>query len=151
MRRFHFKLQSVAVLRSLRELRAREALARAIRAVEQSLVTLAEARARRDLLEDMLRSERAFALRAADHVAFLAALRGAGAAVATAHQAMADAVALRDRHLDEYYAAARAVKVMDNLESRARAAHHRAGEREEQVLLDERSAAAGARRLALIS
>ncbi len=150
MRRFHFKLQSVAVLRSLRELRARENLARSIRTVEQALVALAEARARRDLLEDMLRSERAFALRAAEHAAFLAALHDAGTAVAAAHKAMADAVALRDRHLDEYYAAARAVKVMDNLESRARAAHRHAGEREEQILLDERSAG-GARRAALLT
>jgi hypothetical protein len=52
--------------------------------------------------------------------------------------------AARDRRLSEYYDAARALKVLTNLEIRARAAHRLAADREEQTALDERATIAGA-------
>jgi flagellar export protein FliJ len=145
MKRFRFNLQSVAVLRALRELRARENLAAAIRACAQTEITCAEARARRDLLEEMLRSGRAFTLRAAEHVAFLTALRRACDDEAAAERAVAEAHAVRGRRLVEYHDAARAVQVLVNLETRGRAAHRRAVEKEEQAALDEKSSGAAAR------
>lgn len=148
MKRFRFSLQSVATLRELRELRARENLAAAIRLCEQAELALADARARRELLEDLVRSGRAFTLRAAEHVAFVCALRAATEEESAAEHAVAQAHARRDQQLSEYYEAARALKVLTNLEIRAREAHRLACDREEQNALDERStiSAAVARR-----
>ncbi len=145
MKRFHFALQSVATLRELRELRARESLAAAIRVCEQAELAMADARARRELLEDLVRSGRAFTQRAAEHVAFVRALRLATADELAARRDVDQAHTVRDRRLSEYYEASRAVKVMDNLEIRARTAHRLATEREEQIALDERSSVAAAR------
>jgi len=145
MKRFRFQLQSVATLRALREFRARESLALAIRVCEQAELALAEARGRRELLEELIRSGRAFTLRAAEHVTFLAALRQAAGDEAAAAQAVAQAHAVRDTRLNEYYEAARNVKVLANLESRARLAHRIAVDRAEQAALDERASVAAAR------
>jgi flagellar export protein FliJ len=145
MKRFRFALQSVATLRELRELRARESLAAAIRVCEQAELALADARGRRELIEDLVRSGRAFTQRAAEHVAFLRALRLAAADEMTARRNVEQAHSVRDQRLAEYYEASRAVKVMDNLETRARAAHRLATEHEEQTVLDERSSVAAAR------
>jgi len=145
MKRFRFSLQSVSTLRSLRELQARESLAAAIRVCEQTELALAEVRARRDLLEDLVRSGRAFTLRAAEHVAFLESLGSVRSDETAALKAVADARIVRDRRLDEYYAAARAMKVIDKLEVRARAAHRIAADREAQIALDERAGSAAAR------
>jgi len=145
MKRFRFNLQSVATLRSLRELRARESLAAAIRVCEQVELALADAAARRELLEDLVRSGRAFTMRAAEHVAFVTALRLAAADEVAAERGVAQAHALRETRLTEYYEAARGVKVLSNLESRARAAHRLAVEHAEQTALDERASVAAAR------
>ena len=145
MKRFSFALQSVATLRELRELRARENLATAIRVCERAEMALADARARRELLEDLVRSGRAFTLRAAEHVTFLCALHSAAKEESAAVQEVDQAHTARDQRLSDYYDAARALKVMSNLENRARAAHRLAGEREEQTALDERSSVAAAR------
>jgi len=145
MKRFRFALQSVATLRELRELRARENLAAAIRLCENAELAMADAQARRELLEDLVRSGRAFTLRAAEHVTFLRALRSATADELAAKNEVDQAHAARDRRLSEYYEAARAVKVLGNLEARARSAHRLAVEHEEQTALDERSSVAAAR------
>jgi flagellar export protein FliJ len=144
MKRFHFALQSVATLRELRELRARENLAAAIRICERTEIALADACARRVLLEDLVLSGRAFTLRAAEHVAFLGALRSATNDESAAKREVDQAHTARDRRLSEYYDAARALKVLTNLEIRARAAHRLAADREEQTALDERASIAGA-------
>jgi flagellar export protein FliJ len=148
MKRFRFSLQSVATLRELRELRARENLAAAIRLCEQAEIALADTRARRELLEDLVRSGRAFTLRAAEHVTFLCALRAAADEESLAERGVQQAHATRDQRLSEYYEAARALKVMSNLETRAREVHRIACDREEQTALDERAgiSAAASRR-----
>jgi flagellar export protein FliJ len=151
MKRFRFALQSVATLRELRELRARENLAAAIRLCERTEIALADARARRELLEDLVRSGRAFTLRAAEHVAFLCALRSAADEESAAVREVDKAHAARDQKLSEYYDAARALKVLSNLETRARSAHRLACDREEQTALDERSSIAAARRHSYLS
>jgi flagellar export protein FliJ len=145
MKRFRFALQSVATLRELRELRARENLAATIRLCERAEIALADARARRELLEDLVRSGRAFTLRAAEHVAFLCALHSASEEESAAGREVDQAHAARDQRLSEYYEAARALKVLNNLETHAKAAHRLACEREEQTALDERSSIAAAR------
>ncbi len=146
MKRFHFSLQSVATIREMRELRARENLAAAIRICEQAEITLADASARRELLEDLVRSGRAFTLRAAEHVTFLCALHSATDEESAARRAADEAHAARDKRLAEYYEAARELKVLSNLETRARAAHRLACDHEEQTSLDERSGVAAAGR-----
>ncbi|MDD2763102.1 MAG: flagellar FliJ family protein [Opitutaceae bacterium] len=151
MRRFRFHLESVATLRAMRELRAREHLAAAIRACEQAEADLAEASGRRILLEHLLRTGRAFTLRAAEHVAFLAALRRACDDETAAQRRVAEARAGRDRRLTEYHEAVRDVKVLGNLRTRARAAHRLALERESQTALDERASIAAARAARLLS
>ena len=145
MKRFRFSLQSVATLRELRELRARESLATAIRACEQAELALADADARRELLENLVRSGRAFTLRASEHVAFVTALQQAAGEEAAAERGVAQAHALRESALSEYYEAARGVKVLANLEFRARAAHRLAVEHDDQTALDERASVAAAR------
>jgi flagellar export protein FliJ len=145
MKRFRFALQSVATLRELRELRARENLAAAIRLCERTEIALADARVRRELLEDLVRSGRAFTLRASEHVTFLCALRSAADEESAAVREVDQAHAARDQKLSEYYDAARALKVLNNLETRARAAHRVACDREEQTTLDERASIAAAR------
>ena len=145
MKRFRFALQSVATLRELRELRSRENLATALRACERAEMALADARARRQLLEDLVRSGRAFTLRASEHVAFLCALHSATEEESAAVSEVDQVHVVRDRRLSEYHEAARAVKVLGNLEIRARAAHRLAGEHEEQNALDERASVAAAR------
>ena len=150
MKRFRFALQSVATLRELRELRARENLAAAIRLCEQAEIALADASTRRELLEDLVRSGRAFTLRASEHVSFICALHAATEDESAARLGVDQAHAGRDQRLSEYYAAARALKVLSNLETRARSTHRLACDREEQTALDERAnifVAAGRRHL----
>jgi flagellar export protein FliJ len=150
MKRFCFSLQSVATIREMRELRARENLAAAIRLCEQAEMALADARARRELLEDLVRSGRAFTLRASEHVSFLCALGAATEAESAADRGVVRAHATRDQRLSEYYEAAQNMKVIGNLETRAREVHRVACDKEEQTALDERasiSAAVGRRYL----
>lgn len=145
MKRFRFSLQSVATLRSLKELRAKEHLAAAIRALEQATLTRAKARAERAELERIMRDGRAATTTAVRHVASLDALAHACLAETAAEKALATAAAHRDDRVAEYHEAARALKAVTNLEARARDNHRRAREREEQNALDERAGLAAAR------
>ncbi len=137
MKRFRFSLQSVATVRSLKELRARENLAASLRAIEHALLAHAKARENREELEHMLRAGTSSRVRAGEQVAFLGALGVAGLAEAAARQTLATAAAERDRRVTEYHEAARDVKAMDKLEARARQRHRLAAERAEQNALDE--------------
>jgi len=139
MKRFRFSLQSVATLRALKELRARENLAASIRAVEQALLAHAKAHTQREDLEGMLRAGRSTLIRAGEQVAFLGALAAANLAEAASRQALAEAGTQRDHRVTEYHEAARDLKSLAKLETRAREKHRLAREREEQNALDERA------------
>ncbi len=142
MKRFRFSLQSVATVRSLKELRARENLAASLRAIERAFLAHAKARSQREELEQMLRAGSSSRMRAGEQVAFLGALGVAGLAEAEARQAHAEASAERDRRVAEYHEAARDLKAMEKLEAKARQRYRLAGERAEQNALDEWAGAA---------
>ena len=142
MKNFRFSLQSVATLRSLKELRARENLAASIRAIEQAFLAHAQAWTHQEELEQMLRAGSSSRIRAGEQVAFLGALGVANLAETAARQALTDAGTRRDRRVTEYHEAARDLKAMAKLETKARNKHRLAVDREAQNALDERAGAA---------
>jgi len=117
MKCFHFTLRSVVTFQEFRQLRARENLVAAIRVSEQAEIALADAHARHDSLMDLARSGRAFALRAAEHVAFVNALRSATEDESVAEREVDRAHAARDRCLSEYFQAGRALRFLSTLKN----------------------------------
>lgn len=146
MKRFRFSLRAVAVVRAHRELRARQALADALREQTQAESTAAAARARAAALEAVISGARQVAYSAALQVSYIQAYQGARQAEAEAEKKLEAARAQSAKRRAECIEANRQVKIVSRLEEHARAAHRLAGQREEQAQIDEQAVfRAGAR------
>jgi flagellar FliJ protein len=137
MKRFHFPLRPVAIMRAHQELRAREVLAASIRATTQSAERLAAARARVAELESILFASRRRTLRAADEAAFFQAYRRECAAELEAQGRFLAARAEMERCREAYLEASRRVKTVERLEERARESYRLDYLRAEQSGIDE--------------
>ena len=137
MKRFHFPLRPVAILRSHRELCAREALAAAI---EASILAEERNEAARSRVQELARAicgARHGNFSANDETAFSQIYRRECAAEVEAQKQSAAARRLVDERREAYVEASRQVKMVSRLEERARAAHRLEGLRLEQAGLDE--------------
>jgi flagellar protein FliJ len=148
MKKFRFSLRPVAVLRAHRQARAREAFAAAVHAYIEAEEHLAGVRARQRELEAAMHDGRRTTFCAADEVAFWGAYRRACEDVIGSEHALIEARTRMETRRQEYMEAHRAVKVVEKLEQKARAAHRQEIERESQQELDEMGGYRVARRLA---
>lgn len=151
MKKFRFPLQSVGTVRSLAELRARERFSTAVQVYIDVEARLQALRTRLAEFEEILRSGRGRAFRAADQVSFLNAFKEdtiratkLETDVATARQSLEVA---RQAWLESR----RDVRVIEKLETTARRAHRQVVEREDQLAMDDRSGARTAREAAKAS
>ncbi|MBL9186467.1 MAG: flagellar FliJ family protein [Opitutaceae bacterium] len=137
MKRFRFPLRPVAVLRSHRETQARDAFAAAVRECTVAELEVQQVRERVGQFEAALHAGRRECFSGAAEAAALAAYRRECEAEAEAERACARARAFVQQRRAEYAEAHRRVKVIDNLEHKARAQHRADAAREEQLGFDE--------------
>jgi flagellar FliJ protein len=137
MKRFNFTLRPVAILRSHRELCAREALAAAIEACILAEERDDAARSRVQELAKAICGARKGNFSAGDETAFSQIYRRECAAEIEAQKQFAAARRLVEERREAYVEASRQVKMVSRLEERARAAHRQEGLRLEQAGLDE--------------
>jgi hypothetical protein len=139
MKRFHFPLRAVTVMRTHREVRAKLALADALQALEHAEAALAAAHARAAQTAAAIGAGRLGRFRAADETQFLALHRRECAAAADAEKHAAAARAETARRREECVEASRQLKVVTRLEENARSAHRLAWLAAEQQQMEELS------------
>jgi flagellar FliJ protein len=137
MKRFHFPLRPVAVVRAHRELRAREALALALRDLAGAEGRLTACRARSGDLESLIAAGRGQKLLAAAAVAGQQAYLEARAAEGEAEKQVAAARVELLRRRAVGVEANRELKVIRRLEDLAREAHRADSLRSAQNEIDE--------------
>lgn len=137
MKRFRFSLQSVAVIRAHREVLAREAYAASVHAYVQAAERLAIVRAHVADLEKMLSAGRSGTFLAADAAALFRVYRTQCAAELTSERAVIEARDTMKRLRGEYIEANRQLKVIRELEDKARGRHRAETLRVEQAELDD--------------
>lgn len=145
MKKFRFPLRSVVTVRSLREMRAREQFAFAVHAYVQASEHLQMLQTRLAELEEILRSGRTKMFRAADEASFLDAYKDETTAAAKAAAALEEARSAMETARQTWLASRRELRVLDNLEQKARQIHRHEAEREDQAALDDRTSAISAR------
>jgi flagellar export protein FliJ len=145
MKKFRFPLRSVATVRNLMELRAREQFSRCVQACVAAENSLVAQRERVTELESILRSGRLQRFRPADQATFMAAFKDESALVtrltAELNSARREMESARQAWLDSR----RDVRIIESLEQKARAAHQRELERENQAAMDDRASAMAVR------
>jgi flagellar FliJ protein len=151
MKRFHFSLKPVAIMRAHRELSAREALAASLAALGQTEARLAAARARIADLEAVIRSSRSGSFRPTDGVAFGQAYRREWGAEAEAQKQVATARSAMEKRREACIEANRNLKVITQLEEKARAIYRQERQRAEQGEIDELAGRSASRRRHLSS
>lgn len=137
MKRFHFSLRPVGVLRNHRKMQAREAFAASIQAFIRAEESLALMRSRVSMFETALQTGRRVSFSAANEAESLAAYRQECVAEAAAEKELSAARDLMQRRRAEYLDVHRQVEVLQRIEDKARAAHRQAINREEQAAFDE--------------
>jgi flagellar FliJ protein len=137
MKRFHFPLRPVVVVRSHRESRAREALADAIREGVRCDERLSAARGRVAEAATVIAASRRGRVSARDEIGFGQMFRRECGAEAEAQKQAAAAQALIAQRREAYLESRRQVKIVTKLEERARAEHRLACLRAEQIEIDE--------------
>jgi len=137
MKRFYFSLRPAAVVRAHRELRAREALAVALRALAEAEARLTAARARSAELETVIAVGRRRNFQPAAEAAFYQAYLGSRSAEREIEKQVEGAVAELLRRRAACVDANRDLKVISRIEERAREAHRQEGLRTEQNEIDE--------------
>jgi flagellar FliJ protein len=145
MKKFRFPLKSVATVRTLLELRAREEFSRTVQASVAAEKRLVVQRERVAELESILRSGRLQRFRAADQATFMDALKDETAQVAKFSAEADRARSAVETARQAWLESRRAVRVIENLEQKARAVHRVELERETQAALDDRASALAAR------
>lgn len=145
MKKFRFPLRSVATVRSMIELRAREQFSRSVQtcvAVEKRLTAQRE---RVVELESIIRSGRLERFRPADQSTFMAAFKDETALVTKITAELNSARREMESARQAWLESRRDVRVIENLEQKARAVHLQEVERENQAAMDDRSGAMVAR------
>ncbi len=137
MKRFRFPLKSVATVRELNELRARESFAQAITVLTRAEAQLADVRRRLEELREIVVAGRLESFRPRDHVAFLEAYHAEHRNEIEARHAVVAAMNVLEQRRQDWLEARRAQKLIQNLEARARTHHRTEAGRENQRELDE--------------
>jgi len=137
MKRFHFPLRPVAVLRAHKELRAREAFAASVHAYVQTEERLALTRTRMTELEQLLFAGRSGRFLAADAAALFRVYRTESQAEMTTEREVIAARDLMNQRRAEYIEANRQMKIIQRLEEKAREKNRAENARIEQNELDE--------------
>ena len=137
MKRFHFSLRPVAVLRAHREVRAREAFAGALNRLALAEDALLRVGVRMRALEAALATGRATSFRAAEAALLLSDYRRECAAESQAEAQVEAARVDMRKFRAAYLEAHRELEVVNRLEVKSRDVHRREGLREEQSELDE--------------
>ena len=151
MKKFSFPLRSVGTVRAMRELRAREAFTEALNVFVAAEERVTRAREQRRKLEDILVASRGATLRAPDQVTYLNAYHDELARERQAAQECADAKVELDQRRELWVNARRDLRVIENLEIKARQVYRHDFEYEEQKLLDDRTNATAGRAPLLMS
>jgi flagellar protein FliJ len=146
MKKFHFPLRPVAIMRAHRELLAREALAAATIAFGRTEERLTATRVRRMELEAIIRTSRQGSFRAADGAAFGQAYRREWTVEVDAQKQVAAARAALEKRRDACVEANRHLQVITRLEEKARALHRLEVQRVEQAEIDEMAGQRASRR-----
>ncbi len=137
MKRFRFPLHPVAVLRAHHEMKAREDLAAATRALAVSEENLRQVRHRISAFEASIYTSRSGKFSAATEAQNLAAYRTECAAEDAAERALASTKTALEARRTAYLEAHRKLEVVRRLESKARGAHRLGVNRAEQAEFDE--------------
>ncbi|MET0262330.1 MAG: flagellar FliJ family protein [Rariglobus sp.] len=145
MKKFRFPLHSVAIQRKLREGEKRERFAAAVRASAEAESALQVIQHRIAELETVIARERSGTFQPAAQTGFLQALRDEQALQAEAVKQVAKAKAAAEVARQAWIESRRDVRLIETLETKARAVHRHEFEREEQALLDDRTNALAAR------
>jgi flagellar export protein FliJ len=145
MKKFRFPLRSVATVRTLRELRAREQFSFAVHAYVLAEEHLEVLRGRLAALEDVLRNGRTQVFRAGDEASFLEAYKTETIAATRASAEVEKARASMEAARQAWLGSRRDLKVVESLEQKARASYRREVERDDQAALDDRTSALAAR------
>ena len=148
MKKFFFSLRSVAVLRAHRQARAQEIFAAAVHVYVQAEEAQQRVVAQQRALEGLIAMGRRATFSAADEITFWGAYRTACAEQVSAERAVIEARVTMEKRRADYLEAHRAVKVIEQLEQKARTDYRRASERSAQNELDELAGLRSARRLA---
>jgi flagellar FliJ protein len=139
MKKFRFTLRSVQTVRSIRELRAREQFSLSIAELARVTAEAEQADQRMARLQQVLLGERGPLFRGADQVAYLQAIEVAKRELIQAQNAVTKATLRRDECREAWIATRMDVRIIENLEKKARQQHLHEFEREEQSALDDRS------------
>jgi flagellar protein FliJ len=150
MKKFRFPLRSVATVRAMRELRARDAFTQAVHAFVRATEDLHRVQRQLAELEDILRDERTRSFRPSDQASFIAAFHSESRREAEAGHAVLEARRAMDAARAAWLETRRDVRIVEKLEVRARLAHRHAADREEQAALDDRTNALAARAAASV-
>jgi flagellar FliJ protein len=139
MKRFHFPLRPVAVLRANREERAREQFSAAIHAYVLAEEELARTRTRMRALESELFEGRSKTCRAAEAAQLLADYRRECEAEIQTERRVLAARDEMHRCRAAYIDAHRELEMIQRLEQKARTTHRRETDRAEQAEFDDRA------------
>jgi flagellar FliJ protein len=148
MKKFRFPLHPVAILREHHRARTREAFAATVRSFMEAEAQLDRRRAERSDLEKLVQEGRRTTFRAADEISFWDAYRRLSEEEVKAEKIVLDARNAMEESRKIYLEAHRSVKVIENLEVKARTAHRLGVDREAQLESDELAGLRVARRLA---
>ncbi len=151
MKKFRFPLSSVGTVRSMKELRARENFSKAVQAYVQAENRLQALRTRLAEFEEILRSGRGRAFRAADQVSFLAAFQEETVRVTTMESELVTIRQELEVARQAWLESRRDVRLIEKLEIKARYLHSQQREREEQLAMDDRTNGMAARETAKTS
>jgi len=149
MKKFRFPLRSVTTIRNLREVRAREQFSAAVRAYVLADERLQTIRAKLTELEDILRSGRAQRFRPSDEISFIQAFKDETLTATKAEGDVATARNAMEAARKAWLESRRDLRVLENLERKARTLHRQEAERENQAALDDRTSALVARETSL--
>ena len=145
MKKFRFPLKTVATVRSLVEMRAREHFSQCVQAFVAAQEQRDQAQKRLTEYENMLRDGRSNTFRGSEQAAFLVAFNEQTAQVSKAEAQIGEAAREMEVVRQAWLGSRRDVRVIENLEAKARRAHQFELEREIQAALDDRTSALAAR------
>lgn len=151
MKKFRFPLRSVATVRSIAELRARERFSKSVQMYVEAENRLKALRVRLAEFEAILRSARSHSFRGADQATFLAAFKADTVQATKLEAEVSNYRQALEVARQAWLESRRDVRVVENLEGKARLAYRQESEREDQAVLDDRTNAASARNAAKAS
>jgi flagellar export protein FliJ len=137
MKRYHFNLRPVAVIRSHQKQRARESWAAGVRLYDEAAAKLARVRARKAEFETALLAGRQVRFDAAAAAPALVAYRGVCTDEAEAVKETNAAHLLMIERRTAYINAHRRLEIVRKLEAKAQLAHREAAQRVEQAEFDD--------------